>query len=281
MSGNQNTEHYLYHIRDPETSFGFGYDGYIGITDNPSRRRGQHFDALKRGEHSNERLQDAYNRSTCGLQYWVLTSGPKEEIEARERLLVPKPNHHLNKQVGGGSQRGMSQDEAIEAIHHTKHPGDDIGPDAEKSTSKKATSISHKPNASAGSGVAAATGADIAATAGLSAAYAASGLGAAYVLNKTVLKDEPTLDPVEKESRKAGRVASYAGGSIGAAGSLALVYASGEVVGLGVAGITSGLTGIGGGVIMGFGITVAAPAVIAVGAGLGVYKLARWLNKPA
>ena len=53
-------------------------------------------------------------------------------------------------------------------------------------------------------------------------------------------------------------------------------------VGLGVAGITSGLAGIGsvvgGGTIAGLGLTVAAPAVVAVAAGVGIYHAVKWFK---
>ncbi|TDK61202.1 GIY-YIG nuclease family protein [Sapientia aquatica] len=80
---------FLYHIRDAATSGGIGYDGYVGITDNPKRRKREHFAALANGTHSNAKLQTAYNKSPASFQFWIATSGNKESIEARElRILV-------------------------------------------------------------------------------------------------------------------------------------------------------------------------------------------------
>lgn len=107
--------YWLYHIRDSENSCGPGYDGYIGITDNPQRRRKQHFDALAKGRHPNEKLQAAYDTAPHRFKFWLLTSGPRKTIEARERLFVPRRDHLLNRQVGGGRNRGMSREDAIRA----------------------------------------------------------------------------------------------------------------------------------------------------------------------
>lgn len=296
MGDKKEALHFLYHIRESEESSGFGFDGYIGITNSLERRKKQHFDALNAGTHSNKKLQAAYNQSANGLQFFVVASGTREEVEARERLLAPKPNHHWNKQVGGGNQRGMSRDGAIDVIQRAEksRSGRAEKGGTKSAASGKSASGSSRANSgvgTAGAGVAAGGAAEAAATEsaasmagsiGLGAAYLASGLGTAHVLNKTVLKDEPNLGSVEKESRAVGRVASYTGGSIGAVGSLTAVAVTGEF-GLSAAGVASGLAGIGGtvgaGAVTGFCLTVALPAVAAAGVGYGTYRLVKWLKQ--
>lgn len=274
--------HYLYHIRDPETSCGYGYDGYIGITHNPKSRRKQHFDSLKKGCHHNEKLQTAFNQSTNGLQFTILTSGPKEQIEARERLLVPKPNHYWNKQIGGGHTRGMSKDQAIDAMFQPETVNTDGKSSFTDDKSTPPKSASSFRNTGAERASLAAVAVECASVVGLGATYLASGIGAAHALNKTVLKDEKTLDNVEKDARSAGRVASYSGGGVGAAASLTAVCVAGEF-GLTAVGISTGLAGIGstvgGGAVIGLGVTIAAPAVIAVAVGLGTYQFVKWIKK--
>lgn len=98
-------------------------------------------------------------------------------------------------------------------------------------------------------------------------------------MNKTVLKDDPSLDTAERFSRKVGRVSSGAGAVGGAAATMLAVGAAGTVSGLSTAGVTAGLVAIGGGsVAAGAVIALAAPAVIAAGVGYGVYRIARLLK---
>ena len=106
---------------------------------------------------------------------------------------------------------------------------------------------------------------------------ATSGMGAACIMNNTVLKDDPNLSRKERESRSAGRGASYAGAGIGTAGGVAAISAMGSTAGLSAAGISSGLAAVGGtvggGMAAGVGVVVAAPALLAAGLGFGIYKL--------
>ncbi|KXS31497.1 MAG: hypothetical protein AWT59_2364 [Candidatus Gallionella acididurans] len=307
MTTKTEKDHFLYQIRDHENSSGIGFDGYVGITDNPTRRMKQHFDALSAGSHSNERLQTAYNKNPQNFTYLIVTNGTKEEIEARERLLVPEPNYHLNKQTGGGPSRGMSRDKALDAISFSKHKAagsqgsaqqgrEDSGTsksDTDSSSSANSESKSksssgpnsHDKKDSSNKGPIGATGigaviTDFAATAGIITVTFVSGLGTAYAINKKLLQDDPALNNDERDARSVGRAAAYAGGGLGATGMLVAIGAAGEV-GLGVAGISSGLTAIGGGVgLLGFGIAIAVPAAVAgVAAGTlyGGYKLYKWL----
>jgi hypothetical protein len=115
------------------------------------------------------------------------------------------------------------------------------------------------------------------AVAGAAGLAASSGLGAASILNNTVLKDDPALTEKERNSRSVGRGASYAGAGVGTAGGVAAISAMGATGGLSAAGITSGLAAVGGtvggGMAAGVGVVVAAPAVLAVALGFGIYKL--------
>ncbi len=114
---------------------------------------------------------------------------------------------------------------------------------------------------------------------GLATAGGALGLASALAINKTLLADAEVHTEDEAEARKIGRAASYTGAVGAAAGTVATVSAAGAVSGLSAAGITSGLAAVGGtvggGMAAGIAIGVAAPAVVAVGAGYGAYKLAQ------
>jgi len=89
-----------------------------------------------------------------------------------------------------------------------------------------------------------------------------------------VLRDDPILHGAEREARKAGRIATVAGAAAGSASAIGAVAASGSVAGLSAAGITSGLAAIGGGtMIAGVVVTAALPALVAVGAGYGSYRI--------
>jgi hypothetical protein len=127
--------------------------------------------------------------------------------------------------------------------------------------------------------------AEIAAGAAVVATSVASGLGTAYEINKHVLNDDESLDQDERDARKSGRIGSYAGGGAGAAGAVTMVCAAGEV-GLGVTGVSTGLTAIGatvgGGAATGTVIALVVPALAAcavAGFSYGGYKLYQWLSK--
>lgn len=104
---------------------------------------------------------------------------------------------------------------------------------------------------------------------------AAPAVLANVAISKT-LKDDDKLPESERNARKKARVVAKAGSVAGAAGSVAAISASGTVAGLSGAGISSGLAAIGGtvggGMATGVAVTVAAPAVIAIAAGFGLYK---------
>lgn len=105
---------------------------------------------------------------------------------------------------------------------------------------------------------------------------------AAVALNHTALADNDALEDCERQSRTAGRRASFAGAAAGIAGSILTVSVAGSTAGLSAAGITSGLAAIGsafgGGMAAGAFIVTAAPSIAALSVGYGVYKLARWLK---
>ena len=109
-----NTNHYLYHLRDPDTSAGFGFDSYIGTTDDHRRRYREHMRAAAAGRHPNRKVQALYDKSGGNLRMRVVRVGTKEEILASEGLVVNRPGKHANIQKGGGHLRGLPQDELIE-----------------------------------------------------------------------------------------------------------------------------------------------------------------------
>lgn len=151
----------------------------------------------------------------------------------------------------------------------------------EKETQHKADSAAPAALGAGASGSALA-GAGAAALGG-TAVLLASGTGTAFVLNKTVLKDDPLVSKPERAARKAGRVGSYAGGLAGTGVTVATVGAAGTVSGLSSAGIAAGLAtvgaSVGGGVATGAVLAVAAPAALAAAAGYGVYRLVRAIKK--
>ncbi|CAG2150710.1 hypothetical protein LMG19282_03832 [Cupriavidus campinensis] len=250
--------HYLYQIRSRQCSSGLGFDGYHGITDNVKRRKSEHFDDLKRGKHKSEKIQAAHDVGPSDLEFWIHTSGTREEMEARERLLVSQPNMHWNKQVGGGPRRGMTAEAAMECLR----PKD-----------KPAPAASMPPI-----GAAAAPALPVSGAAAVLLATAGSGVLASYTLNKTVFAEDPGVSDDERDARSAGRAGTRLGAGVGVAGMLAAVGLAGEV-GLSGAAVVSGVSAIGGavggGAIVGASIVIAAPAVAALAIGTGVY----WLRK--
>lgn len=105
--------HYLYHIYDPESSAGFGFDGYVGITDQPKRRKGQHMGAAAQGRHPNPRFQKLYDDAKGNLQMSIVRRGTLDEVSASEALVINRPNKHANQQKGGGRLRGLAQEELL------------------------------------------------------------------------------------------------------------------------------------------------------------------------
>jgi len=120
------------------------------------------------------------------------------------------------------------------------------------------------------------------AVAGIGVLGAAPAIAMASLVNSTVLKDNPALEQEERDSRTAGRAASYVGAAAGTAGSIGAISAAGSVAGLSGAGITSGLAAIGGtvggGMASGVVIATAAPVAAAAAVGYGVYKLVKWFK---
>jgi len=101
-------------------------------------------------------------------------------------------------------------------------------------------------------------------------------------VSKTLADDE-TLPEDERNLRSAGRVAAKVGTAAGAVGTVGAISAAGTTSGLSAAGITSGLAAIGaivgGGMVAGVAISVAAPAGVAAGAGWGLYKIGKRFKK--
>ncbi|SDS78607.1 Lecithin retinol acyltransferase [Nocardioides scoriae] len=101
-------------------------------------------------------------------------------------------------------------------------------------------------------------------------------------ITNVALRDDETLPPSERASRRDGRWASVAGAGGAMAGGIGAISAAGTVSGLSGAGIASGLAGIGalagGGMAAGTAVVVAAPAVAAAAIGTGVYLAGRKLR---
>lgn len=122
------------------------------------------------------------------------------------------------------------------------------------------------------------------AVAGIALAGGAGGAIAAEVMNRTVLADSPVHSDEERSARAIARKATYAGAGATTFGGVATISFAGTTSGLSAAGITSGLAAIGstvgGGLVTGIVLTTTAPVAVAVGAGLGIYKLVKWLREP-
>ena len=98
-----------------------------------------------------------------------------------------------------------------------------------------------------------------------------------------VLRDDESLPNDDRQARRDGRIASIAGAGASTVGGVAVISAAGTT-GLSAAGITSGLaaigTTVGGGMVAGTTIVVAAPAVAAAGLGLGVFLVSKRFRTP-
>lgn len=98
---------------------------------------------------------------------------------------------------------------------------------------------------------------------------------------RAVLADGPALPSQERVARKVGRLATMGGGVAGVAGSVAAISSMGSVAGLSGPGIATGLAAIGGtiggGMVAGFVVTVAAPAVVSSAVGYVAYRVLKVL----
>lgn len=97
------------------------------------------------------------------------------------------------------------------------------------------------------------------------------------------LKDDKKLSNDEKASRKVGRLATKVGTLAGAAGTVGSISGLGAVSGLSATGITTGLGAIGslvgGSMVAGTVISIAAPGVAGALTGYGCYKLLKKLKR--
>jgi Lecithin retinol acyltransferase len=106
-----------------------------------------------------------------------------------------------------------------------------------------------------------------------------AGAATATLVNSTLLAPHDKLPEEEADARKAGRTATTVAVPIGTTAAVIAIGAAGAPGAVGAAALTSGLAGIGslvgGGMLAGVGLTVAAPTVVTVAAGYGAYKLAQ------
>lgn len=116
---------------------------------------------------------------------------------------------------------------------------------------------------------------------GIGVLAAAPALIANIGINK-LLADDENLTEEERQNRTAGRIGAKVGTMAGAVGTVGTISAAGVTAGLSGAGITSGLAAIGGtvggGMLTGTAIAIAAPAAAAVALGYGIYKIFSWFN---
>lgn len=101
----------------------------------------------------------------------------------------------------------------------------------------------------------------------------------AVVVMQIALRDDPRLSDGDRMARRAGRASSAVGAVGASAAGVGAVSVAGVTAGLSGAGITSGLAAIGatvgGGMLAGSTIVIAAPAIAAAGLGYGAYRVVR------
>jgi Lecithin retinol acyltransferase len=112
-------------------------------------------------------------------------------------------------------------------------------------------------------------GGAVAGVAVLSAAPAVAATIAAH----HAFRDDASLPAPERSARTVARRASAVGAAAGTLGSIAAISAAGAVPGLSGAGIASGLVGIGGTMVGGVVVAIAAPAIAAGVLGYAAYRL--------
>jgi hypothetical protein len=97
------------------------------------------------------------------------------------------------------------------------------------------------------------------------------------------LKDDKKLSKDERTSRKAGRLATKLGTAAGAVGTVGTISGFGAISGLSATGLTTGLGAIGslvgGSMVAGTVISIAAPGVVGAFAGYSCYKLFKKLKR--
>jgi hypothetical protein len=93
------TNHYVYWIRHTNMS-DFMTEGYIGVTNNPTRRIANHKTKLRNGKHDNLHFQRAYNIDE-DLIIEYIKEGPEHECYAFEEQLRPHPCIGWNINKGG------------------------------------------------------------------------------------------------------------------------------------------------------------------------------------
>lgn len=105
------------------------------------------------------------------------------------------------------------------------------------------------------------------------AVLAATPAAVATAATHRAFRDDPALPDKHRRARRAARTAGTAGAVAGTLGTIGAVSAAG-VPGLSAVGISTGLTAIGGTMMGGVAVTVAAPAALAVGFAYLVYRIA-------
>lgn len=104
---------------------------------------------------------------------------------------------------------------------------------------------------------------------------AAAPAAAATVALHRAFRDDPYLPRSERIARRNGRAGSLFGAAVGTVGAIGAVSASGAVVGLSAAGISSGLAAIGGSMVGGVVVAIAAPAAVGAVFSYAIYRLSR------
>ena len=106
------------------------------------------------------------------------------------------------------------------------------------------------------------------------AVLAAAPAVAANVAVRHAYRDNPNLPTEERNARKAARTAGAMAGVVGTVGTIGAVAAAG-VPGLSAVGISTGLVALGGSMLGGVAVAVAAPAAIVAGVAYFAYRITK------
>jgi predicted GIY-YIG superfamily endonuclease len=94
-------KNYIYHIRYKEDNNNID-KGYIGLTNNPKKRKAEHFSALNLNVHKNYKLQKAFNERPDDIEFIIYKEFKKRnEASLLEETIRPLPNIGWNIAVGG------------------------------------------------------------------------------------------------------------------------------------------------------------------------------------
>jgi hypothetical protein len=201
---------------------------------------------------------------------------PVPTVLARARQLLDRGNYHVLEnnceQCARWCKTGHFVSQQVEAA---KAAGIGVGGGAGATVA--AMGIATSAGTSAAGIVSSLAGAGAALGGGVTTGVvmlAAAPSAVATVAVRRGYRDDPTLPQAERTARANARTAGTVGAAGATLGTLAAISALG-VPGLAADGIASGLAALGGSMLGGVAVSVAAPAVLAAGAAYMAYRISR------